>query len=91
MEQHESLGTGFNDMVDVPKNELFWKRHFPDVGRDIFDPVFVFVHECLSGAAPGFFYSASSAKTELLTTVVGPIQELIDFSHSGNIDSKFAM
>jgi len=23
MEQHESLGTGFNDMIDVPKNELF--------------------------------------------------------------------
>ena len=58
MDQHESLGTGFNDMIDVPKNELFRKRHFPDVGRDIFDPVFVFVHKCLSGAAPGFFYSS---------------------------------
>ena len=49
MEQHESLGTGFNDMIDVPKNDLFWKRHFPDVSSDIFDPVFVFVHECNHG------------------------------------------
>tara|TARA_Y100000294_G_C8259336_1_gene218112 strand:- start:25 stop:201 length:177 start_codon:yes stop_codon:yes gene_type:complete len=23
MDQHESLGTGFNEMIDVPKNDLF--------------------------------------------------------------------